>query len=66
MVALFPNFKRKALEQRRAQLIEEYETARGKRDGEGLVTIQDANRHVVSGVKLWAGQHNVSLTPTLP
>jgi N-acetylmuramoyl-L-alanine amidase len=35
------------------------------RDEKGFVTIQDANRHVVNGVKLWASQHNVSQTPTL-
>jgi hypothetical protein len=27
--------------------------------------MQDANRHVVDGTKLWASQHNVSQTPTL-
>lgn len=35
------------------------------RDEKGFVTIQDANRHVVAGVKLWASQHNTSQTPTL-
>jgi hypothetical protein len=35
------------------------------RDGKGFVTIQDANRHVMNGVKLWASQRNVSQTPTL-
>lgn len=34
-------------------------------DAKGFVTIQDVNRHVVNGVKLWASQHNVSQTPTL-
>lgn len=35
------------------------------RDAKGFVTVQDANRHVVNGVKVWASQHNVSQTPTL-
>lgn len=35
------------------------------RDGKGFVTIQDANRHVANGVKLWASQRNASQTPTL-
>ena len=35
------------------------------RDEKGFVTVQDANRHVVNGVKLWASQRNVSQTPTL-
>lgn len=35
------------------------------RDGKGFVTVQDANRHVTDGVKLWASQHNASQTPTL-
>lgn len=35
------------------------------RDEKGFVTVQDANRHVVNGVKLWASQHNTSQTPTL-
>ena len=35
------------------------------RDEKGFVTVQDANRHVVNGVKLWASQHNVSQAPTL-
>jgi hypothetical protein len=34
-------------------------------DEKGFVTVQDANRHVVNGVKLWASQRNVSQTPTL-
>lgn len=35
------------------------------RDDKGFVTVQDANRHVVDGVKLWASQHGASQTPTL-
>lgn len=35
------------------------------RDEKGFVTVQDVNRHVANGVKLWASQHNVSQTPTL-
>lgn len=35
------------------------------RDEKGFVTVQDVNRHVVDGVKLWASQRNVSQTPTL-
>jgi len=35
------------------------------RDEKGFVTVQDASRHVVNGVKLWASQHNTSQTPTL-
>jgi uncharacterized caspase-like protein len=35
------------------------------RDDKGFVTVQDANRHVTNGVKLWASQHNTSQTPTL-
>lgn len=35
------------------------------RDGKGFVTVQDANRHVVDRVKLWASQNNVIQTPTL-
>jgi len=34
-------------------------------DEKGFVTVQDANRHVVNGVKLWASQRNRSQTPTL-
>lgn len=34
-------------------------------DEKGFVTIQDANRHVTNGVKLWASQKNVAQTPTL-
>jgi predicted DNA-binding protein len=34
-------------------------------DEKGFVTVQDANRHVANGVKLWASQRNVSQTPTL-
>jgi hypothetical protein len=35
------------------------------RDEKGFVTVQDANRHVTNGVKLWASQRNLSQTPTL-
>jgi hypothetical protein len=35
------------------------------RDEKGFVTVQDANRHVSNGVKLWASQRNLSQTPTL-
>ncbi len=35
------------------------------RDEKGFVTVQDASRHVVNGVKLWASQHDASQTPTL-
>jgi hypothetical protein len=35
------------------------------RDEKGFVTVQDANRHVVNGVRLWASQRNLSQTPTL-
>ncbi|MCL4261691.1 MAG: caspase family protein [Anaerolineae bacterium] len=35
------------------------------RDKKGFVTMQDASRHVVNGVKLWAANHNTSQTPTL-
>jgi hypothetical protein len=35
------------------------------RDEKGFVTVQDANRHVTNGVRLWASQHNVSQIPTL-
>lgn len=35
------------------------------RDGKGFVTVDDAKRHVVNGVKLWASQRNLSQTPTL-
>jgi hypothetical protein len=34
-------------------------------DAKGFVTVQDANRHVSNGVKLWASQRNRSQTPTL-
>ncbi|MFN0087260.1 MAG: caspase family protein [Blastocatellia bacterium] len=34
-------------------------------DGKGFVTVQDANRHVVDGVKTWAVGEHVSQTPTL-
>ena len=39
----------------------------GKADREekGFVTVQDANRHVTDGIKLWASQNNISQTPTL-
>jgi len=35
------------------------------RDEKGFVTVQDANRHVANGVKLWASRRNLSQTPTL-
>jgi len=35
------------------------------RDEKGFVTVQDASRHVVNGVRLWASQNNASQTPTL-
>jgi hypothetical protein len=35
------------------------------RDCKGFVTVQDVNRHVTNGVKLWASQNNVDQTPTL-
>ncbi|MCK4315032.1 MAG: caspase family protein, partial [Anaerolineae bacterium] len=35
------------------------------RDEKGFVTVQDTNRHVTNGVKLWASQRNLSQTPTL-
>ena len=35
------------------------------RDEKGFVTVQDAHRHVIDGVKLWASQRNASQTPTL-
>ncbi|HDD25040.1 MAG TPA: caspase family protein [Chloroflexi bacterium] len=35
------------------------------RDGKGFVTVQDASRHVVNGVKLWASQRDLVQTPTL-
>lgn len=34
-------------------------------DGKGFVTVQDASRFVVDGVKLWASQNLRSQTPTL-
>jgi hypothetical protein len=34
-------------------------------DHKGFVTIQDAYRHVVNGVKLWSSQNKSSQTPTL-
>lgn len=34
-------------------------------DDKGFVTVQDASRYVVDGVKLWASQRNISQTPTL-
>ncbi len=34
-------------------------------DQKGFVTVQDVNRHVVNGVRLWAVDHQVSQTPTL-
>ena len=39
----------------------------GKADREekGFVTVQDANRHVTDGIKLWASRNNISQTPTL-
>ena len=35
------------------------------RDDKGFVTVQDTNRYVTDGVKLWASQRNASQTPTL-
>jgi len=35
------------------------------RDEKDFVTVQDTNRHVTNGVRLWASQHNVSQIPTL-
>lgn len=35
------------------------------RDKKGFVTMQDASRHVINGVKLWAANNNTSQTPTL-
>jgi hypothetical protein len=35
------------------------------RDEKGFVTVQDANRHVTNGVRLWASQRKLSQTPTL-
>ena len=40
-------------------------TGEADREEKGFVTIQDANRHVTGGVKLWASQNDVSQTPTL-
>jgi hypothetical protein len=40
-------------------------TGKADRDEKGFVTVQDANRHVTGGVKLWASQRNLSQTPTL-
>jgi hypothetical protein len=34
-------------------------------DAKGFITVQDVNRHVSNGVKLWASQRNLSQTPTL-
>ncbi len=34
-------------------------------DNKGFVTVQDANRHVSNGVRLWSSQRNRSQTPTL-
>ncbi|MEZ4859669.1 MAG: caspase family protein [Caldilineaceae bacterium] len=34
-------------------------------DGKGFVTVQDASRYVVDGVKLWASNYQRSQTPTL-
>ena len=34
-------------------------------DQKGFVTVQDAYRYVVNGVKLWASQNNLTQTPTL-
>lgn len=34
-------------------------------DHKGCVTVQDASRFVVNGVKLWASMHRLSQTPTL-
>ena len=43
------------------------EALRGKadRDDKGFVSVQDVNRHVNDGVKLWASKHNHIQTPTL-
>lgn len=35
------------------------------REEKGFVTVQDASRHVVDGVNVWAAQHNAVQTPTL-
>jgi len=40
-------------------------TGQADREQKGFVTVQDANRHVTDGVKLWASQNNVSQMPTL-
>lgn len=40
-------------------------TGQADRDQKGFVTVQDANRYVVNGVKVWAAQRNVTQTPTL-
>jgi len=40
-------------------------TGQADREEKGFVTVQDANRHVTDGVKLWASQNNVSQMPTL-
>lgn len=34
-------------------------------DSKGFVTVQDVNRHVSNGVKLWTSRRNLSQTPTL-
>jgi len=34
-------------------------------DQKGFVTVQDLNRHIVNGVRLWAVENQVSQTPTL-
>ncbi|MBV7338522.1 caspase family protein [Chloroflexi bacterium TSY] len=34
-------------------------------DKKGFVTVQDINRYVINGVKLWASQNKVNQTPTL-
>jgi hypothetical protein len=40
-------------------------SGKADRDDKGFVTVQDVNRHVTNGVKLWASQHRTSQTPTL-
>jgi len=40
-------------------------TGAADREEKGFVTVQDANRHVVDGVNVWAAQHNAVQTPTL-
>ncbi len=40
-------------------------TGKADRDEKGFISVQDASRHVVNGVKLWAMKNNHSQTPTL-